>query len=326
MARGCRHDSCHDPSTGRCNPQGPRESDDAGCRGLGRALARVSHHRPQWNRLRCSSGSECRRGLRGCGVATVPRAAGHEKLARAPHLEETAPPDVRLARSCGVCLAGPTPPGRAKPVPGRWQEPFGPRVARHIGSEGGSEYSVVSTQRGPARRCSRPPQCPVLARRGPHHQVEPSLRGRQQRLALAGPLGGQQRVAADDEPLARMELRRRPPLADPRGPERGDPPQSRRSRGPPGSGRRSAAPGPPTSTTRDSEKRAASFSTREATAPGSAVLPRKTSAATGRPSRSQSRAKTIRRSPRLPSREWPQPRGPAPPVLAARGATRYSLQ
>ena len=53
------------------------------------------------------------------------------------------------------------------------------------------------------------PQRPVLALRGPDDQVELGLRGRQQRLALAGPLGGQQRVAADDEPLARVEFRRR---------------------------------------------------------------------------------------------------------------------
>ena len=64
-----------------------------------------------------------------------------------------------------------------------------------------------------------------------------------------------------------------------------------------------SSPLSPTRTTRDSEKRPASFSTWEATAPGSAVLPSNTSAATGQPSRSQSRAKTICSLPRLPSRE-----------------------
>ncbi len=87
---------------------------------------------------------------------------------------------------------------------------------------------------------------PVLALRGPDDQIELGLRGRQQRLALAGPLGGQQRVAADHQPLARVEFRcgdldqiplvedrqlqvaagRK--LADRRSPQPGDPPQSRR--------------------------------------------------------------------------------------------------
>ena len=46
LARGDRHGRCHYRCAGSCNRQGPQGPDDVGCRGLRRAPARVSHHRP----------------------------------------------------------------------------------------------------------------------------------------------------------------------------------------------------------------------------------------------------------------------------------------
>ncbi len=89
------------------------------------------------------------------------------------------------------------------------------------------------------------PQRAVVALRRPDDLFELDLRGREQRLSLARALGREQRVAADDRPLARTELGRGDlgqvllvedrqlqvaagsEPADRRSPQRGDPPQPR---------------------------------------------------------------------------------------------------
>ena len=65
-------------------------------------------------------------------------------------------------------------------------------------------------------------------------------------------------------------------------------------------------PRSPTMIMRSSEKRSLSFCTWALNVPGSAVLPSKTSTATGHPSRLQSSAKTIWGLPGLPSLEYPR--------------------
>ena len=157
-----------------------------------------------------------------------------------------------------------------------------------LGPGGGEVLADLVGAQGPVGAHGdvlRSPQRPVLALRGPDHQVELRLRGRQRRLALAGTLGGEQRIAADDEPLARVEVGRGDlgevpfvedrqlqvasggQLADLRGSERGNPPRPRRPEVLADAG---VGQQPPVAdrTMRDSEKRRRSFSTRAATAPG----------------------------------------------------------